>query len=66
MARITGIELPNERTIVYALPVIYGIGITLSKKIVEEPKSLQTKESRFDGRRGSETSKGRRKISCRR
>ncbi len=34
MARIAGINIPNEKRIEAALPVIYGIGFTLSKKIL--------------------------------
>lgn len=38
MARISGVELPSERKIEYALPVLYGVGITLAKKIVQDAK----------------------------
>ncbi|OGY23768.1 MAG: 30S ribosomal protein S13 [Candidatus Woykebacteria bacterium RBG_13_40_7b] len=38
MARIAGVELPKERKILYALPVIYGVGPTLSRKILEKAK----------------------------
>ena len=38
MARITGVDLPNDRKIFFALTVIYGIGPTLAKKIVKETK----------------------------
>lgn len=34
MARIAGINIPNEKRIEVALPYIYGIGLTLSKKIL--------------------------------
>lgn len=34
MARILGIEIPNEKKIEYSLRYIYGIGPTLSKKIL--------------------------------
>lgn len=34
MARIAGINIPNEKRIEAALPVIYGIGFSLSKKIL--------------------------------
>jgi small subunit ribosomal protein S13 len=33
--RIAGILLPNNKRIAYALPLIFGIGLTLSKKILE-------------------------------
>tara|TARA_Y100001970_G_scaffold246432_1_gene314349 strand:+ start:277 stop:654 length:378 start_codon:yes stop_codon:yes gene_type:complete len=34
MARIAGIDLPRNKKIAYALPYIYGIGLTVSKKIL--------------------------------
>ena len=36
MARIVGIDLPRNKKIEYALPYIYGIGKTLSSKILEK------------------------------
>ena len=36
MARIVGIGLPRNKKIEYALPYIYGIGKTLSSKILEK------------------------------
>lgn len=36
MARIAGVNLPNEKRIDAALPYIYGIGWPLSKKILAE------------------------------
>ena len=36
MARIVGIDLPRDKKIEYALPYIYGIGKTLSSKILEK------------------------------
>ncbi|MCI1244747.1 MAG: 30S ribosomal protein S13 [Bacilli bacterium] len=33
MARIVGIDIPNEKRIVAALPYVYGIGPSLAKKI---------------------------------
>jgi small subunit ribosomal protein S13 len=38
MARIAGINIPNEKRIEAALPYIYGVGLTLSKKILSETK----------------------------
>ena len=38
MARISGIDLPNNRQIIYALPVIYGVGQTLARKIAVAAK----------------------------
>jgi small subunit ribosomal protein S13 len=36
MARIAGIDLPREKRIEFALPYIYGIGLTTSRKILRE------------------------------
>src|SRR5947207_11479806 len=36
MARIAGVNLPNEKRIEAALPYIYGVGLSLSKKILAE------------------------------
>ena len=36
MPRILGIDLPKEKTIEASLPYIYGIGPTLSRKILDE------------------------------
>jgi small subunit ribosomal protein S13 len=36
MARIAGITIPNEKRVEAALPYIYGIGLSLSKKILKE------------------------------
>lgn len=38
MARIAGINIPNEKRIEAALPYIYGVGLTLSKKILASTK----------------------------
>ncbi len=38
MARIAGINIPNEKRIEASLPYIYGIGLTLSKKILHSVK----------------------------
>lgn len=34
MARIAGVDLPRDKRIEYALPYIYGIGLSSAKKIV--------------------------------
>ncbi|MBU6447684.1 30S ribosomal protein S13 [Patescibacteria group bacterium] len=34
MARIAGINIPNEKRIEAALPYIYGVGLPMSKKIL--------------------------------
>ena len=38
MARISGVDLPNNKRIEYALTYIFGIGITTAKKIVADSK----------------------------
>ena len=35
MARIAGVDLPRDKRIEHALPYIYGIGLTRSRKILE-------------------------------
>ena len=35
MARIAGIDLPRNKKVEFALPYIYGIGPTQSKKILD-------------------------------
>ena len=34
MARIAGINIPNEKKLTYALTYIYGVGLAVSKKII--------------------------------
>lgn len=34
MARLIGVEIPNEKKIEYSLPYIYGIGLPLSRKVL--------------------------------
>ncbi len=36
MVRIAGVEIKNEKRLMFALPKIYGIGKSLAKKICEE------------------------------
>ena len=36
MARIAGIDLPREKAVLYALPLLYGIGINNAKQIIEK------------------------------
>lgn len=38
MARISGVDLPLNKKVLFALPYIFGVGATLSKKILEETK----------------------------
>ena len=34
MARLLGVEIPNEKKIEYSLPYIYGIGLPISRKVL--------------------------------
>lgn len=36
MARIAGVDLPRDKRIEYALPYIYGIGLSAARKIVQQ------------------------------
>ena len=36
MARLLGVEIPNEKRIEASLPYIYGIGRPTAKKILDE------------------------------
>ncbi len=38
MTRIVGVDLPDNKRIIFALPRIYGIGFSLAKKICLETK----------------------------
>lgn len=38
MARIAGALIPNDKKVEYALPYVYGIGLTLSRKILAKVK----------------------------
>ena len=47
MARIAGVNIPNEKRIEAALPYIYGIGLSQSKKILAATKispDIRTKD----------------------
>jgi small subunit ribosomal protein S13 len=35
MARIAGVDLPKKKRIEYALPYVYGIGLTTARKILD-------------------------------
>jgi small subunit ribosomal protein S13 len=35
MARIAGVDIPREKRVEYALPYIYGVGLTTSQQILE-------------------------------
>lgn len=36
MARISGVTIPNEKEVVYALTYVYGIGLTTSRGIIKK------------------------------
>ena len=46
MARIVGVEIPNEKRIEASLRYIYGIGLTTSKKILEATNSDPNKRTK--------------------
>ena len=43
MARIAGVDLPRDKRIEYALPYIYGIGLTLSREILSKTGTAEEK-----------------------
>ena len=45
MARIAGINIPNDKKITYALTYIYGIGISKSKLILKEAQIDENKRT---------------------
>jgi small subunit ribosomal protein S13 len=36
MARIAGVDLPRDKTVLYALPLIYGLGPKTSAEVIEK------------------------------
>lgn len=38
MARIAGVDIPNDKQVAYSLTYIYGIGLSTAKKILAEVK----------------------------
>lgn len=38
MARIAGVDIPNDKKVAFSLRYIYGIGPTLSRKVLEKTK----------------------------
>lgn len=47
MARVSGVNIPNEKRIVISLTYIYGIGKTRAQKVLEKAKideSIRTKD----------------------
>ena len=46
MPRIIGVDIPREKRLVIALTYLYGIGKTLSKKILDEVKIDHSKRAK--------------------
>ena len=38
MARIAGVDIPNNKQLIYSLRYIYGIGLTIAKQICDDAK----------------------------
>jgi len=45
MPRIAGVNIPEKKHILYSLPYIYGIGLSLAKKILQEANIDPFKEA---------------------
>jgi small subunit ribosomal protein S13 len=45
MARISGVDLPRHKQIVYALPYLYGIGRAAARRICEQTGIAPTKKT---------------------
>ena len=46
MARIKGVEIPNDKKIVVSLTYIYGVGSTTAKKILDAVKIDENKKTK--------------------
>ena len=46
MPRIAGVNIPEQKQILYSLSYIYGIGVRLAKKILNEAKIDPTKKAK--------------------
>ena len=42
MARIAGVDIPNDKRVVISLTYVYGIGLATSKKILVTQAFLKT------------------------
>lgn len=68
MARIKGVDIPNEKRVEIALTYIYGIGRSLSNKILEEAKVDPNKRAKdltneeVSANRNARTRKGKGKV----
>lgn len=43
MARIVGVDIPNNKQVAYSLTYVYGIGLTLAKEVCKAAKVDETK-----------------------
>lgn len=46
MPRVAGVMIPDEKSIQYSLTYIYGIGLSLSKKVLKEANISLTKKAK--------------------
>jgi len=46
MARIAGVNIPDNKKIAYSLPYIYGVGLSLARKILIEARVDQNKRTK--------------------
>ncbi|MCH7883270.1 30S ribosomal protein S13 [Patescibacteria group bacterium] len=46
MVRIAGVTIPDQKRIEFALPYIYGIGLSMSRKILESSKVNKSKTTK--------------------
>jgi len=44
--RVSGVLLPQNKSIEFALPFLYGIGLTLSQKILDQAKVDRSKKTK--------------------
>ena len=45
--RVSGVLLPQNKSIEFALPFLYGIGLTASQKILDQSKVERSKKTKF-------------------
>ena len=39
MARVAGVDIPNDKRVVVALTYVYGVGTSTAKKVLKENKT---------------------------
>ena len=47
MARIVGVDIPNDKVVVVSLTYVFGIGLTTSKQILEKAKVDPSKRNGY-------------------